>query len=184
MLDDLQWAHSGSLHRLFHIARELKEARLLLIGTYRPDDVALGRDGCLGARARYEARRNRPKRLWKKRRLRRRPSAQCARLRSSLRERKGEFPEGASCCKQAFGWRKCAKAVTFERNCEIDPRCFSSGARLAPAAVTLVTVQGMLVLAVRAAARLAFVRPWRLFRARLADLPLTRPLDTAAALPV
>ncbi len=45
MLDDLQWADSGSLNLLFHIARELTEARLLLIGTYRPDDVALGRDG-------------------------------------------------------------------------------------------------------------------------------------------
>ncbi len=45
MLDDLQWADSGSLSLLFHLARDLKEARLLLIGTYRPDDVALGRDG-------------------------------------------------------------------------------------------------------------------------------------------
>jgi tetratricopeptide (TPR) repeat protein len=45
VLDDLQWADSGSLNLLFHLARELKDSRILLIGTYRPDDVALGRDG-------------------------------------------------------------------------------------------------------------------------------------------
>lgn len=45
VLDDLQWADSGSAALLFHLARELKDSRLLLVGTYRPDDVALGRDG-------------------------------------------------------------------------------------------------------------------------------------------
>jgi adenylate cyclase len=45
VLDDLQWADSGSLNLLFHLARQLKDSRLLLVGTYRPDDVALGRDG-------------------------------------------------------------------------------------------------------------------------------------------
>jgi len=45
ILDDLQWADSGSLNLLFHLARQLKDSRLLLVGTYRPDDVALGRDG-------------------------------------------------------------------------------------------------------------------------------------------
>jgi tetratricopeptide (TPR) repeat protein len=45
VLDDLQWADSGSLNLLFHLAHELKDGRILLIGTYRPDDVALGRDG-------------------------------------------------------------------------------------------------------------------------------------------
>jgi tetratricopeptide (TPR) repeat protein len=45
VLDDLQWADSGSLNLLFHLARELKDSRILLLGTYRPDDVALGRDG-------------------------------------------------------------------------------------------------------------------------------------------
>ena len=45
VLDDLQWADSGSLALLFHLARQLKDSRLLLMGTYRPDDVALGRDG-------------------------------------------------------------------------------------------------------------------------------------------
>ena len=45
VLDDLQWADSASLNLLFHLARQLKESRILLIGTFRPDDVALGRDG-------------------------------------------------------------------------------------------------------------------------------------------
>ena len=45
VLDDLQWADSGSLNLLFHLARQLKDSRVLLVGTYRPDDVALGRDG-------------------------------------------------------------------------------------------------------------------------------------------
>ncbi len=45
VLDDLQWADSGSLNLLFHLARQLKDSRILLLGAYRPDDVALGRDG-------------------------------------------------------------------------------------------------------------------------------------------
>ncbi len=45
ILDDLQWADTGSLNLLFHLGRELKESHILLVGTYRPDDVALGRDG-------------------------------------------------------------------------------------------------------------------------------------------
>jgi len=45
VLDDLQWADSGSLNLLFHLARQLADSRILLLGTYRPDDVALGRDG-------------------------------------------------------------------------------------------------------------------------------------------
>jgi predicted ATPase len=45
VLDDLQWADSGSANLLFHLARQLKDSRVLLVGTYRPDDVALGRDG-------------------------------------------------------------------------------------------------------------------------------------------
>jgi tetratricopeptide (TPR) repeat protein len=45
VLDDLQWADGGSLNLLFHLARDLKNSRILLLGTYRPDDVALGRDG-------------------------------------------------------------------------------------------------------------------------------------------
>jgi predicted ATPase len=45
ILDDLQWADSGSTNLLFYLARQLKDSRVLLVGTYRPDDVALGRDG-------------------------------------------------------------------------------------------------------------------------------------------
>jgi len=45
ILDDLQWADNGSINLLFHLARQLKDSRLLLVGTYRPDDVSLGRDG-------------------------------------------------------------------------------------------------------------------------------------------
>ena len=45
VLDDLQWADSGSLNLLFYLTRQLKDSRILLLGTYRPDDVALGRDG-------------------------------------------------------------------------------------------------------------------------------------------
>jgi adenylate cyclase len=45
VLDDLQWADSASLNLLFYLARQLKESRVLLLGTYRPDDVALGRGG-------------------------------------------------------------------------------------------------------------------------------------------
>ena len=45
VLDDLQWADSASLNLLFHLARQLKDSRILLLGTYRPDDVALGRGG-------------------------------------------------------------------------------------------------------------------------------------------
>jgi tetratricopeptide (TPR) repeat protein len=45
VLDDIQWADSGSLDLLFHLARDLADSRILLLGTYRPDDVALGRGG-------------------------------------------------------------------------------------------------------------------------------------------
>ncbi len=45
VLDDLQWADSGSLNLLFHLTRALADSRILFLGTYRPDDVALGRDG-------------------------------------------------------------------------------------------------------------------------------------------
>jgi predicted ATPase len=44
VLDDLQWADSGSVNLLFYLGRQLKDSRVLLVGTYRPDDVALGRD--------------------------------------------------------------------------------------------------------------------------------------------
>jgi ABC-type oligopeptide transport system substrate-binding subunit len=45
ILDDLQWADAASISILFHMSRHVGESRILLIGTYRPDEVALGRGG-------------------------------------------------------------------------------------------------------------------------------------------
>ncbi len=45
VLDDLQWADTGSLNLLFHLGRRLKGQRILIVGIYRQADVALGRDG-------------------------------------------------------------------------------------------------------------------------------------------
>jgi predicted ATPase len=44
-LDDLQWADNASLGLLFHLGRRVESSRILILGTYRPNDVALGRDG-------------------------------------------------------------------------------------------------------------------------------------------
>ena len=44
-LDDLQWADSASLDLLFHLGRRLAGARILILGNYRPEEVALGRGG-------------------------------------------------------------------------------------------------------------------------------------------
>jgi tetratricopeptide (TPR) repeat protein len=43
LLDDLQWADESSAALLFHLARRIKDSRILVLGTYRPEDVALGR---------------------------------------------------------------------------------------------------------------------------------------------
>jgi adenylate cyclase len=43
ILDDLHWADSASQNLLFHLSRALSASPVLLVGTYRPDDVALGR---------------------------------------------------------------------------------------------------------------------------------------------
>ncbi len=45
VLDDLQWADTASTSLLFHIGRRLEGARILLVGAYRPVEVALGRAG-------------------------------------------------------------------------------------------------------------------------------------------
>ena len=45
LLDDLQWADGASLSLLFHLGRRLENARILILGTYRAEEVALGRDG-------------------------------------------------------------------------------------------------------------------------------------------
>jgi predicted ATPase len=43
VLDDLHWADVGSLNLLFHLGRQLAGSRILVIGLYRPADVAVGR---------------------------------------------------------------------------------------------------------------------------------------------
>ena len=43
VLDDLQWADAGSISLLFHLARRLAGSRILIVGAYRPVEVALGR---------------------------------------------------------------------------------------------------------------------------------------------
>jgi len=44
-LDDLQWADNASLSLLFHLGRRIESSRVLILGAYRPNDVALGRGG-------------------------------------------------------------------------------------------------------------------------------------------
>jgi len=44
-LDDLQWADNASLNLLFHLGRRVENSRILILGAYRPNDVALGRNG-------------------------------------------------------------------------------------------------------------------------------------------
>ena len=45
LLDDLQWADRGSLSLLFHLGRHLAGSRILVVGAYRSEEVAIGRDG-------------------------------------------------------------------------------------------------------------------------------------------
>jgi predicted ATPase len=45
VVDDLQWADAGSISLLFHLGRQLAASRILIVGAYRPEEVALGRDG-------------------------------------------------------------------------------------------------------------------------------------------
>jgi tetratricopeptide (TPR) repeat protein len=42
-LDDLQWADGGSVNLLFHLGRCIAGSRILIVGAYRPGEVALGR---------------------------------------------------------------------------------------------------------------------------------------------
>jgi adenylate cyclase len=44
-LDDLQWADAGSTSLLFHLGRRIEGHRILIVGAYRPTEVALGRGG-------------------------------------------------------------------------------------------------------------------------------------------
>ncbi|NIP69363.1 MAG: AAA family ATPase, partial [Planctomycetales bacterium] len=45
VVDDLQWADPGSISLLFHLGRHLAGSRILIAGAYRPEEVAIGRDG-------------------------------------------------------------------------------------------------------------------------------------------
>jgi len=45
ILDDLHWADSGSINLLFHLGRRIGGSRVLVMGAYRPAEVALGRQG-------------------------------------------------------------------------------------------------------------------------------------------
>jgi predicted ATPase len=43
VVDDLQWADLGSISLLFHLGRQLTGCRILIVGAFRPEEVALGR---------------------------------------------------------------------------------------------------------------------------------------------
>lgn len=45
VLDDLQWADVGTIGLLFHISRNLAGQRLLLLGAFRPEEIAVIQDG-------------------------------------------------------------------------------------------------------------------------------------------
>ncbi len=44
-IDDLQWADNSSLSLLFHLGRRIDRAPILVVGCYRPDEVAQAREG-------------------------------------------------------------------------------------------------------------------------------------------
>jgi len=45
VIDDLQWVDIGSISLLFHLSRYLRGHRILIVGIYRPAEVAFGRAG-------------------------------------------------------------------------------------------------------------------------------------------
>lgn len=45
VIDDLQWADTASLELLFHLAHSLEQSQVMILGTYRPDDITGERDG-------------------------------------------------------------------------------------------------------------------------------------------
>ncbi|MGD2159459.1 MAG: hypothetical protein PVG32_21460, partial [Anaerolineales bacterium] len=45
VLDDLHWADLASISLLFHLGRRIEGQRILIVGVYRPDQLARGRDG-------------------------------------------------------------------------------------------------------------------------------------------
>jgi predicted ATPase len=44
VLEDLQWVDAGSANLLFHIGRQIKGHHILVVGSFRPAEIALGRD--------------------------------------------------------------------------------------------------------------------------------------------
>jgi predicted ATPase/DNA-binding SARP family transcriptional activator len=53
VVDDLQWADLGSISLLFHLGRQLARCRILMVGIYRPEEIALGRiDAAAGSEQR------------------------------------------------------------------------------------------------------------------------------------
>jgi len=45
VIDDLQWVDLSSLELLFHLGRKVAGNRILIVGVYRPSDIAMGRKG-------------------------------------------------------------------------------------------------------------------------------------------
>jgi len=45
VIDDLQWVDLSSLELLFHLGRKVAGNRILILGIYRPSDIAMGRKG-------------------------------------------------------------------------------------------------------------------------------------------
>ncbi len=45
LLDDLQWADLGSISLLFHLGRQIKDSRILIVGAYRPDEIIAQQNG-------------------------------------------------------------------------------------------------------------------------------------------
>jgi hypothetical protein len=43
LLDDLQWADAASINLLFHLGRRIARQPILMLGAYRPAEVAMGR---------------------------------------------------------------------------------------------------------------------------------------------
>ncbi len=44
-VDDIQWSDAASVDLLVHLSRRIGGSRILVLGTYRPSDIAVGRDG-------------------------------------------------------------------------------------------------------------------------------------------
>lgn len=44
ILEDLHWVDEGSASLLFHIGRQIKGHRILIVGSFRPTEVAMGRE--------------------------------------------------------------------------------------------------------------------------------------------